>query len=62
MNVELSNTVAYSETDVRAAISAIKNKQYPSIRKAAAASNVPYPTLRGRVSGRKSRSSAYEIE
>lgn len=57
MNVESIETVAYSEADVQAAISAIKNKQYPSIRKAAAAFNVPYPTLRGRVSGRKSRSS-----
>jgi len=62
MNVELSDTVAYSEADVQAAISAIKYKQYPSIRKAAAAFNVPYPTLRGRASGRKSRSSAHEIE
>jgi len=62
MNVPSTVTLAYSEADIQAAILAIKNKQYPSIRKAAAALNIPYPTLRGRMSGRKSRSSAHETE
>lgn len=62
MNVASFETLLYSETDVKAAILAIKNKQYSSIRKAAAAFNIPYPTLRGRMSGRKSRSIAHEAE
>ncbi|KAI7722002.1 hypothetical protein KC353_g885 [Hortaea werneckii] len=62
MDVALTRPIRYSEADIQAAILAIKNKDYPSVRKAAIALKVPYPTLLGRMSGRKSRSAAHETE
>jgi hypothetical protein len=53
---------AYSEADILKAISALKNGEFQSIRKAAVASNVPNATLQSRMSGRTSRATAHESE
>ncbi|KAM0701561.1 hypothetical protein Q7P35_010469 [Cladosporium inversicolor] len=47
MDTVTPERLAYTEIDIQTAISAIKNKEFASIRKAAVAFNVPYPTLRG---------------
>jgi hypothetical protein len=51
---------AYTEADIQAAISAYNSDKELSIRAAACAHSIPYHTLRNRVSGRTSRSQAYE--
>jgi hypothetical protein len=61
-STESSSKPAYSEADIQKAISALKNNEFRSIRKAAVAFNVPNTTLRGRMSGRTSRSTAHESE
>jgi hypothetical protein len=62
MDTVTPERLAYTEVDIQTAILAIKNKEFASIRKAAVAFNVPYPTLRGRMSGRNSRATAHEAE
>jgi len=52
----------YTELDVQKAISAVKKRQYSSIRTAAAAFNIPNTMLRNRMSGRNSRATAHESE
>jgi hypothetical protein len=52
----------YSEVDIEGAILAIKNFEYRSLRKAASAFGVPNANLQRRMSGRKSRATAYEAE
>jgi hypothetical protein len=51
---------AYSEADIQAAILAYNTGEHSSIRAAARAFSVPYPTLRNRLSGRTSRLHAHE--
>jgi len=41
MDVALPGAIQCSERDIQAAILAIKNNEYPSIRKAAIALNIP---------------------
>jgi hypothetical protein len=62
MTVQTPEKHVYSEADIQKAISAIKNNEYYSIRKAALAFNVPNATLQGRMFGRKSRTIAHEAE
>ncbi|KAM0710636.1 hypothetical protein Q7P35_001374 [Cladosporium inversicolor] len=62
MDTVTPERLAYTEIDIQTAISAIKNKEFASIRKAAIAFNVLYPTLRSRMSGRNSRATAHEAE
>jgi len=62
MTVQTPEKQVYSEADVQKAISAIKDNEYRSIRKAALAFNVPNTTLQGRLSGRKSRATGHETE
>ncbi|GAB7336127.1 hypothetical protein MBLNU13_g08914t1 [Cladosporium sp. NU13] len=62
MNTDTPSKPAYSEADIQNAISALRNNEYRSIRKAAVAFNVPNTTLQGRMSGRTSRSTAHESE
>jgi hypothetical protein len=62
MDVVTPRSLVYTEVDIQAAISAIKNREYTSIRQDATAFKVPYSTLRGRMSGRNSRAVAHETE
>jgi len=62
MAIQTTEKQVYSEVDIQKAISAIENNEYRSIRKAALAFNVPNATLQGRMSGRKSRATAYETQ
>jgi hypothetical protein len=62
MAVQTTEKQVYNEVDIQKAISAIKNNEYRSIRKAALAFNVPNATLQGRMSGRKSRATAHETQ
>lgn len=62
MNPSISHKSAYTEADIQEAISSIRKKEIPSIRKAALAFNVLYPTLRGRMSERTLRVNAHESE
>jgi hypothetical protein len=62
MSTEPSLKPAYSEADIQKAISALKNNEFRSIRKAAVAFNVLNTTFQGRMSGRTSRSIAHESE
>jgi Tc5 transposase DNA-binding domain len=50
------------EARVQQAIDGLKSEQFPSLRKAAAAFQVPVTTLQARMNGRKSRSSARESQ
>jgi hypothetical protein len=52
MAVQTTEKQVYSKVDIQKAISAIKNNEYRSIRKAALAFNIPNATLQGRMSGR----------
>lgn len=62
MDVVTPRSLVYTEVDIQAAISAIKNREHTSIRQAATAFKVRYSTLRGRMSGRNSRAVAHETE
>ena len=62
MSVQTPGKQVYSEVDTQKAISAIKNNEYRSIRKAALMFNIPNATLQGRMSGRKSRATAHETQ
>lgn len=62
MNTDTPLKPAYSEAIIQKEISALRNNEYWSIRKAAIAFNVPNTTLQGRISGRTSRSTAHESE
>ena len=53
---------AECETQVQSALNAYLHKEYSSLRKAANAFKVPYPTVRARMAGRVSRSAAHETQ
>ena len=62
MTFQTPQKQVYSEANIQKALSAIKNQEYSSIRKAALAFNIPNATLQSRMSGRKSRTEAHEAE
>jgi hypothetical protein len=59
MTVQTPEKQAYSGANIQKAISANKNDEFRSIRKAALAFNVPNATLQGRMSGRKMCTTAH---
>jgi hypothetical protein len=62
MSAPTPEKLDYTEVDIQSAISALDKKNYKSIRDAAHAFKVPYPTLRGRMAGRTTRATAHESE
>lgn len=60
MGTSIPDKLVYTEADIQSAICAPERKECTSIRHAAGAYDIPYPTLRGRVAGRTSRATAHE--